>query len=343
MKKIILISSIVLGVIIIGVGAYMFTVYHSVEKTAHDIYKPLKTTKVNTKPVLAPKTKKETAKPISILLLGVDQRKHDKGRSDTMIVLTLNPETHTMQMVSIPRDTRALLGHTGTIDKINAAYFYGGPDLSVQTVDQFLNIKVDYYIRINMQGLRDLVNSLGGITVDNPFAWHDEGYYKKGYLYEKGMIHLNGPQAVGYVRMRHLDPKGDFGRNNRQRQVIKAVVDKAANFSTFTKYQDILDAIKKNVITNISFDEMKYIVRNYRSAKDHIINYEVKGHGKIINKLWYLVVNDQERKKVSNMIKSQLQVPDGNVAKKDSNGQDSSSSASGNEHTSTNTSTGSDS
>ena len=307
-KKIIIFISLFLCLVLLIAGVYIDHFYLSAKKTAQSIYKPLKSDKTEgSAPTTAsPDTSAKYEKPISILLMGVDQRKNDPGRSDTLIVLTLNPQKKTMQMVSIPRDTRTTLGDTGTIDKINSAYFYGGPDLAVQTVNQFLNIHVDYYIRINMQGLKSLVNALGGITVDSPISWHDEGYYKKGYYFKKGLINLDGAQALGYVRMRHLDPLGDFGRNKRQRLVINAVVDKAASYNGFSKYQSILDAIQQNVITNIPFEEMKTIALNYRSARQTVKTYEVQGQGETINKIWYLVVGNQEVQKVHQMIEDQL-------------------------------------
>ncbi len=313
-KKIIVLASLVVCLGLISSGVYFEHLYTSAQSTAQKIYKPLSSdhAQSTSKSVDSKSTKssqpqpQKYEKPISILLMGVDQRKYDKGRSDTLIVLTLNPQTKTMQMVSIPRDTRATLGDTGTITKINAAYFYGGPDLAVQTVDQFLNIHLDYYIRINMQGLEELVNAVGGITVDSPIAWHDEGYYKKGYYFKKGTIHLNGAQALGYVRMRHLDPQGDFGRNKRQRLVINAVVNKAMSFNGVAKYQSILNAISNNVETNLTFDDMKTIALNYRPASQNMKTYEVQGQGKIVDKLWYLVVDQKERQKVHTMIQNQL-------------------------------------
>lgn len=305
-KKIIIFVTLFICLIVLIGGVYIDHFYLSAKKTAESIYKPLKSDNTKTAPTTATSKQAKYEKPISILLMGVDQRKNDPGRSDTLIVLTLNPQKKTMQMVSIPRDTRATLGDTGTIDKINSAYFYGGPDLAVQTVNQFLNIHLDYYIRINMEGLKSLVDALGGITVDSPISWHDEGYYKKGYYYKKGIINLNGAQALGYVRMRHLDPLGDFGRNKRQRLVINAVVEKGASYNGFSKYQSILDAIQKNVITNIPFDEMKNIALNYRGARHTVDTYEVQGQGEILNKIWYLSVDDQERHKVHQMIEDQL-------------------------------------
>lgn len=308
-KKISLITGCVIAALLIGSGVYAYHLYHSVQTAANKMYHPVKDKSKDlskkTSKLQNPK-KNGNAQPISILLMGVDQRPGDPGRSDTLIVLTLNPEKKEMQMVSIPRDTRIQLPGYGW-QKINAAYAFGGPKLAMKTVENYLNIPLDYYVRINMQGLSDLVNAVGGVTVDNSISWHDEGYYKKGFFYHKGTLHMDGPEALGYVRMRHLDPRGDFGRNQRQRKVIRAVVQKASGFSSFTHYQDILDAISNNTITDMTLSDMKSIVMNYRDCKNNMVSYEVKSTPKRINSLDYVIASDQEIQKIHNLIMDQLQ------------------------------------
>lgn len=141
-----------------------------------------------------------TAPPINILLLGVDEREGDKGRSDTMIVATLNPKTDSMLMTSIPRDTRVELPGRSGYSKINAAYAYGDESLSVKTVEKYLDIDISYYAKVNMEGLSDLVDVVGGVTVNNDIDWTHGGYH-----YKKGILHLDGKHALAYVRMRHQD------------------------------------------------------------------------------------------------------------------------------------------
>lgn len=299
-KKILLTIGIVIVLIVAAGGGYAWYLWHSVKSTANDIYKPAGESKGH--------EELKDKKPISFLLLGVDQRKGDPGRSDTIIAMTLNPKTNTMQMVSIPRDTRtAIIGH-GTTDKINSAYAYGGTKMALDTVSHFLyNVPFDYYIRINMEGMKDLVDAVGGVTVTNDISWHDEGYYKKGYYYKKGKINLDtGAKAMGYIRMRHLDPRGDFGRNKRERDVIMAVINKAANISSVSHYTDILNAIKDNVTTNMTFDDMKTIATDYRNTREHTQDYEVKGQSTTINGIYYLVVSNAERQRVHDMIEEQL-------------------------------------
>ncbi|MDF2910564.1 MAG: transcriptional regulator LytR, partial [Sporolactobacillus laevolacticus] len=168
-------------------------------------------------------------------------------------------------------------------------------------------IPFDFYIKINMQGMSDLVDAVGGVTVNNKLDWHDEGYYKKGYHYQRGEITLDtGAKAMGYVRMRHLDPQGDFGRNQRQRDVIMAIVNKMSNVSSVSRYSQILNALGGNVKTNLTFDDMKNLAFNYRNTRKHTIDYEVKGQGQTISGIYYLVVGAAEKQRVHDMIQEQM-------------------------------------
>jgi len=296
-KRILLIVGIIFAILILGTGGFAYYVYHSIHKTADKVYKPLKNDKNKDLPL-----KKQTAPSINILLLGVDERPHDKGRSDTMIVATLNPKTQKMLMTSIPRDTRVQIPGRNGHSKINAAYAYGNEELAVETVEKIFNIDISYYVKVNMEGLRDLVDAVGGVTVNNDITWADEGFYKKGYVYKKGEIFLDGPKAIGYVRMRHKDPRGDFGRNLRQRQVIEAVLEKGMHLSSVTNMQRILNVLGDNVSTNLSFDDMKRLVTDYRGAANHITDYETKGTPKYMDGVSWVIVEDQEFQHVHDLI-----------------------------------------
>src|SRR5690606_15649276 len=105
--------------------------------------------------------------PFSVLMLGVDERAGDKGRSDTMIVITVNSEKNSMEMLSIPRDTRLEIVGKGIDDKINHAYAFGGVEMAMNTVEKFLDIPIDYYIKVNMEGFKDIVDTVGGVSVNN--------------------------------------------------------------------------------------------------------------------------------------------------------------------------------
>ncbi len=155
---------------------------------------------------------------------------------------------------------RKLLGKVKK-DKINHAYAFGGIDMSVKTVENFLDIPVDHYIEVNMEGFKDVVDAVGGVEVNNDLAFSYEGSQ-----FMKGDIHLNGTEALRYSRMRYEDPRGDFGRQMRQRQVIQAVIKKGANVSSLANYGSVLKSIEKNVKTSLTQEQMFDIQKDYKNA-----------------------------------------------------------------------------
>ncbi|MGM7634668.1 LCP family glycopolymer transferase [Bacillus sp. Hm123] len=237
----------------------------------------------------------------TVLLLGVDEREGDRGRSDTMLLMSVNGEENSVKMLSIPRDTRVEIVGKGTEDKINHAYAFGGVDMSAKTVEQFLDVPVDYYVEINMDGFKDLVDAVGGIEVENTFAFTYDGE-----TFPKGTITLTGEEALKYTRMRYEDPQGDFGRQARQRQVIQGILDKGASITSVLKYNEILGALQKNVQTNLTVDEMMNIQKNYASARNNIQQETIEGTGKKMGGVYYHLVSDEEKERVSDMLKQHL-------------------------------------
>lgn len=294
---------IIIGILLVTIGGFAYYVYKSAENTVKEAYEPIEASDKRDDKVDL--NKKD---PISILLIGVDERKGDRGRSDTLILVTLNPNSNSMNMLSIPRDTRTEIIGKGIEDKINHAYAFGGTEMTVKTIENFLDIPVDYYVKVNMEALSEIVDTLGGITVNNTLDWYDEGFYKKGYHYKKGEISLTGAQTIGYVRMRYQDPRGDFGRNDRQRQVINAIIKKGANPAVVTKMNSLFDVLGNNVKTNMTFDEMKTIQSDYAGARNNSQSLEIKGMGTKINGTYYLDVSEEERKSVSNTLKTHLEI-----------------------------------
>lgn len=245
----------------------------------------------------------EQQEPFSVLMLGVDERDGDSGRSDTMIVMTVNPEKKSVKMLSIPRDTRTeIVGH-GTTDKINHAYAFGGVAMSMDTVENFLDIPIDYYMQINMEGFKDIVDSVGGVTVNNDLDFTYEGVH-----FPKGEVTLNGEKALKFSRMRYEDPRGDFGRQLRQRMIIQAVLKEGASLNSLTNFDDIFDALSKNIKTNLTFDEMVNIQKNYKQAAGNIEQFTINGTGQKIDGIWYLLVDDAEKTKIQTALKDHLSV-----------------------------------
>ncbi|MFL6978350.1 LCP family protein [Bacillus inaquosorum] len=275
-------------------GLTCYSIYRNVAKSVNHMYEPLHRDSKQQDDGIG-------HDPISILLLGVDERPGDKGRTDSMIVLTVNPETKTSTMVSIPRDTRVFMQSKNTNIKINAAYTYEGIEGTVQTVEQFLNIPINYYIKVNMEGFKDIVDAIGGITVNNDFPFTLEGVH-----IPKGEQHIDGKIALKYARMRKEDPRGDFGRQQRQREIINEIIHEGAQLKSLANYQGILTALEENIQTNLTLDKMIDIQRSYKEAVNNIHQIEIKGDDKKIDHLWYHVVTDETRKDLSKKLRHQL-------------------------------------
>lgn len=251
-------------------------------------------------------------KPISFLLMGTDTGalgRTQKGNADTLIVVTVNPQKEKTTMVSIPRDTLADVqsgSGSANFHKINASYLIGGSTVTVKTVENLLNIPIDYYVTVNMGGLADIVDAVGGIDVNVPFAWNDT---KNGAgIFEKGPAHLNGARALQFARMRHEDPEGDYGRQKRQQTVIKQIMKKVLNASTLTNYKPLLQTLKGNMQMNLTFDDLLGIGTNgnYRKALSHLQRDQLKGVGAYINGASYQVTQTSELQRVSDLIRGQL-------------------------------------
>lgn len=240
--------------------------------------------------------------PFSVLLLGVDERENDNGRSDTMIVITVNPEKKSMKMLSIPRDTKTEIIGYDLEDKINHAYAYGGVPMAMATVENFLDIPLDYYVFINMEGFLEIIDTLGGVTIQN-----DMELTYNSYHFPEGEVTLNGEEALIFTRIRYEDPRGDFGRQIRQRQVIEAVLKKASSPTTLLKATDMLEVVGDNVRMNFSMKELLQLQGIYKKMDNTIeqLAFE-EGTGTRINNIWYYIPNEEELEKIQTELKEHL-------------------------------------
>lgn len=252
-------------VLIVGVGGFIGYTYYQVDQTVKKIQSPVKNT--GDKVV-------EDQKPVSLLLLGVDQRPGERGRSDSIMVMTLNPTRNESRLISIPRDTKVdIVGH-GTNDKINHAYAFGGPEMTIKTVEKFLNIPINYYAEINMEGFTSLVDAVGGVTVNN-----DIDFTVSGTHFPVGKVNLDGKSALKFTRMRYEDPRGDFGRQMRQREVIAQVANKLSSDVSVSNFNAIMDVVGKNAQTNVSFKPMRTLAFDYMDAFRNQKNLKLEGTG----------------------------------------------------------------
>lgn len=292
----------VLTIAAVGIGAKVYMdLSGSVQKTYESVERQLDTKrKEDQGKVIAEK------KPFSVLLLGIDTGdlgRTEVGRSDTMMVAAVNPTLKKTLITSIARDTYVDIVGKGTKDKINHAYAFGGAGMSMDTVEKYLDIPVDHYVAINMKGLKELVDAVGGITVSN-----DQKFTQDNYTFEYGKIHLDGDQALSFSRMRYEDPRGDYGRQERQRKIVEGVAKKLLTFDGVTRYKEVLDAMEENVKTDMSFDDMKKIAADYRSAFSDIQQDQLQGEGFMQEGISYQRVSETELNRVQTELKKTLDV-----------------------------------
>ena len=292
----------VLLVLVIGVTAFATKIYFDVKGSVDKTYETVERqeTGVSRKEEVNLKNKDS----FSILLLGVDTGdlgRTDTGRSDAIMVATVSPEDNKTQIVSIPRDTYMEIVGYGTFDKINHAYAFGGPAMSMDSLEKYLDIPIDHYAAINLKGIQDLVDAVGGVTVNNDLAFTIDGI-----PFDIGQIELNGEEALAFVRMRYDDPRGDYGRQERQRLVIQGIMQKLISMNSMTKYQSILDALSDNMKTDMDFSTMQTIALDYRDAFSTIQMDQLQGEGFMQDGVSYQRVSDEELARVQTELKDQM-------------------------------------
>jgi len=285
---------LVLFLAVVGMGAKLYwDVSKSMDKT-YEIVERSKKSQVNL----------NNKEPFSVLLLGIDtgdDGRVEQGRSDTTIVATVNPRDKQTTLVSLARDTYVDIPSQGKQDKLNHAYAFGGASLAMDTVENYLNIPINHYVSINMAGLKELVNAVGGIEVNNNLTFSQDGYD-----FTIGKISLDGEQVLSYSRMRYEDPNGDYGRQERQRKVIEGIVQKVLSLNSVSNYQEILTAVSDNMKTDLSFDDMKKIALDYRSAFGKVKQDQLQGTGFMQDGVSYQRVDEQELTRVQQELKNQL-------------------------------------
>lgn len=246
-------------------------------------------------------------KPVSVLAMGTDVGALDRGNAggntDTLEVITVNPKKETITMTSIPRDTLVRVNTKKGPDyvKINAAYSIGGPKQTVKQVKELLGIPIDYYAVINMGVLKKVVNAVGGVDVNNPFAFTYEGHH-----FPKGQQHLNGNNALKYSRMRYDDPNNDYGRQKRQQQVMASVIHKFKHSGSLTAANKILEAVKDGVKTNLPMDSISVLYGNYRRSMNHVKTYHFHGKNATIDGASFQIASPKEINRISSIIRKHL-------------------------------------
>nr|WP_233230928.1 LCP family protein [Listeria weihenstephanensis] len=261
------ISFVILLGIAFTLGGFAIHYYNGIQQTLNSIHVPLSKDKTSTSTLT-------DGHAFSILMIGTDARAGEKtGRSDSMILATINKEKNSVKMLSIPRDTKVTYDD-GDIGKINGSYSKGGAEGTVNAVEKLMNVPIDYYVTINMKGFSDLVSAVGGVRVTN-----DINLTEVNKRFVKGKIDLNGKEALQYVRIRHEDPRGDFGRQDRQRDVIMGISNELAGTTSITHFNKLLKAVGDNFTTNLAMDDIIEIATNYSSVRNNVDTLKMEGEG----------------------------------------------------------------
>jgi polyisoprenyl-teichoic acid--peptidoglycan teichoic acid transferase len=244
-------------------------------------------------------------RPFTVLLMGVDTDNAKVGRSDTMILATVEPEKEKISLLSIPRDTRVKIYNRG-MEKINHSYAYG-LESAIYTVEDYLQVPVDFYATIDFKGFRGLVDEIGGLEVDveRKISFPDRITHQH-FTLNPGVQHLNGMQTLNYSRYRY-GPDGDFGRMRRQVQVIKALADQTADIRNIPKLKGILDVLGENFRTDINLTELVKIMLNLHNISgENIERIEMNGYSSTIGGVSYVIVEEQERLRIQTKLENIL-------------------------------------
>ncbi|MBJ8026517.1 LCP family protein [Bacillus cereus group sp. N21] len=286
-----------------SVGLYMFNSYSSLMEMYSGFTRD--------KSKLRAEDVEITKEPFSVLIMGIEDYATDgqNGRTDSLMFATINPKTKNVSLMSIPRDSRVTIAGKNKKDKINAAHAYGGEKMALETVENFLRVPVDHYVKIDFKGFKGIVDAVGGITVDVPFNFEERSdidYYKL-IQFKQGQQELNGEEALAYVRMRKQDPNGDYGRSARQRQVLAAVVHKLNSASTVFKIKDLAEVVGKYVKTDIPVSD-GLALYNKLSGFDpsNIKTIKLEGEDKKLNDIYYFIPDEMSVQNVRNEILKNL-------------------------------------
>lgn len=247
---------------------------------------------------------------VSILFIGVDDsesRDDVNSRSDALMLATLNNDDKSIKLLSIPRDSLVYIPEVGYQDKITHAHAFGGVEASIETVEGLLNIPVDYFVKMNFNAFIDVVDALGGITVDVPYerVELDENDKKTIHL-KPGLQNLDGRHALALARTRKAD--SDIERGKRQQVILKSMIEKAGSVSSIGKYGEVIDALGNNMTTDLSFDDMKAMIAYLNNGSPLIETYTLEGHDDSSTGVYYWRIDEENLQSLSSDLRNHLEL-----------------------------------
>lgn len=305
------ILSVVMFVIVffaLTAGGYGAFLYNKAQSVIDDSYKPLDRQSDKREKAVNPDIDN-----ISILFVGIDDSEsrnfEDASRTDALMLATLNEKEKSIKLLSIPRDSYVYVPSKGYETKINHAYGEGGITSTIETVENTLDVPVDYYVQMNFDAFIDVVDALDGIKVDVPYELHEKNSKdKSGAIYlQPGVQTLDGEQALALARTRKQD--NDIERGKRQQEILKAIMKKAASAKSITKYSDVMEAVGDNMRTDLSFSEMKALI-DYATAGSslNVETMSLQGSDSMIDGVYYYQLDEEALQQTILDLKDHLKV-----------------------------------
>ncbi|WP_303966166.1 LCP family protein [Sporosarcina ureae] len=252
---------------------------------------------------------------VSILLIGVDesearQEREQHGRSDALVLATLNPKTKSIKLVSIPRDSYVYIPQVNYKDKITHAHAYGGTKASVDTVEQLFDIPVNYYVKMNFNAFIDVVDALGGVEVEVPYERIEKDENDKNAIHlMPGFQRLDGRHTLALARTRKLD--SDIERGKRQQMILQAMIKEATSITSISKYGDVINALGDNMKTDMTSKQMLSFIQYIKSGLPEVDTITLTGYDDMSTGIYYYRLDEQKLEEVKQILKSHLgMIPD---------------------------------
>lgn len=248
---------------------------------------------------------------ISILFIGVDDSEErnqsdDNVRSDALVLATLNNKDKSIKLVSIPRDTYTYIPDSGKEDKITHAYAFNGPSSTIESVEELLDVPVNYYLRMNFDAFIDVVDALGGIKVEVPYdiSEQDENDLQDAIELKEGIQFLDGSEALALARTRHYD--NDIERGKRQQMILESIMNRALSVGSITKYGDVFEAVGDNMKTNMKFDDMRALFEYAQNGKPDIETITLDGYDDMSTGIYYWKLEEESLLEIQDVLQSHL-------------------------------------
>lgn len=299
-------------VLALSAAAYGAHLYNKAESVMNSTYNPLD--RESKRPVAV----QPEMDNFSLLIIGVDDSSKrgfsTSSRSDALMLATFNKDEKSIKLLSIPRDSYVHIPKLGYQDKITHAHANGGPITTIETVEELLDLPIDFYLKVNFDAFIEIIDALDGIDIEVPYAFseQDSNDVPNAINLEAGYQTLNGEEALALARTRKMD--SDVFRGQRQQEIVKSIVKKAASFDSIGKYGDVIEAVGNNMETDLSFDQMKSLLSYATSGMSlNIETLNIDGQDLYLpnsngNQVYYYQLDELSLQEISNQLKKHLDI-----------------------------------